>query len=249
MNPSRFLPLVLASGFVLGLAPASQAAHGVVDLSWGTCSPVVSSITDPPPGPLSLIASQLGNDQTHTAYQVVFHLSAIEGTVPDAWRFDATGCGSTSRITFNSSPPPALAKACPPFKGPNSIVLSNYAPSPVGSETLMRGLMAVAYPPAAGPGPTSLATQRTFLAEFVFDHAFSVEGPTTPGINCGGFETPIVIGLVIDPPDGTHSTEYLGPGNLEYGFEPGSTTVTVNGTGIVPAASTSWGQIKSAYRR
>jgi len=245
MSPSRILPLVLASGFVLGLAPASQAAHGVVDLSWGTCSPVVSSITDPASGPLSLIASQLGNDRIHKAYQVVFHLTAIDGIVPDAWRFDAAGCGSTSRITFNSSPPPALAKACPQFKGPNSLMLSNYGPWPVSSETLMRGLMAVTYSPA----PTSLATQRTFLAEFVFDHAISVEGPTTPGINCGGFETPIVIALVIAPPGGGASTVYLGSDNLEHDFEPGSTSVTVNGSGIVPAATTSWGQIKNAYRR
>lgn len=248
MNPSRFLPLVLASGFVLGLAPASQAAHGVVDLSWGTCSPVVSSITDPPPGPLSLIASQLGNDQAHLAYQIVFLLSAVDGTVPDAWRFDATGCGSTSRLTFNSSPPTALAKSCPPFKGPNSLMLAGYTPSPAGSETLMRGLMAVTYSPLGSPGVTSVATQRTFLAEFVFDHAFSVEGPTTPGINCGGFEVPIVIGLLIDPGPG-HSTEYLGEDGREYSFEPGSTTVTVNGAGIVPAATASWGQIKGVYRR
>jgi hypothetical protein len=244
MNPSRILPLVLASGFVLGLAPASQAAHGVVDLSWGTCSPVVSSITDPPPGPLSLIVSQLGSDQIHKAYQVVFHLSAVEGTVPDAWRFDAAGCGSTSRITFNSSPPPALAKSCPAFKGQNSLMLAGYSPWPVGSETLMRGLMAVTYSSA-----TSLATQRSFLAEIVFDHALSVEGPTTPGINCGGFEAPIVIGLLVDPVGVGHSTEYLGQDNLEHSFEAGSTSVTVNGSGIVPAATTSWGQIKSAYRR
>ena len=177
MSPSRILPLVLASGFVLGLAPASQAAHGVVDLSWGTCSPVVSSITDPASGPLSLIASQLGNDRIHKAYQVVFHLTAIDGIVPDAWRFDAAGCGSTSRITFNSSPPPALAKACPQFKGPNSLMLSNYGPWPVSSETLMRGLMAVTYSPA----PTSLATQRSFLAEFVFDHSRANAGTSRPG--------------------------------------------------------------------
>jgi hypothetical protein len=248
MNPFRILPLVLASGLMFGLAPPGRAAHGVVDLSWGACSPIVSSIPDPAPGPLSLIASQLGNDQTHTAYQVVFQLGAVDGTVPDAWRFDDSGCGSSSRIAFNSSPPTALAKTCPAFKGPNSLMLSHYGPFPVGSETVMRGLMAVAYPPASGPGPTSVATQRTFLAEFVFDHAISVEGPTTPGINCGGFETPIVIGLVIGQPSG--STVYLGESNLEYAFEPGNTTVTVNGTGIgVPAAGATWGQIKNAYRR
>ena len=242
----KFRPLVLAGGFVLCLAPASQAAHGVVDLSWGTCSPVVNSIVDPGNGPLSLIVSQLGNDRSHMAYQVRFQLGGVDDVVPDAWRFDASGCGA-SRISFHSSPPTSLAKTCPAFQGGSPMVLTNFAPFPEGSsyaQTLMRGVLVNAY-----GAVRAQPTQRSFLAEFVFDHAFSVEGPTTPGVNCGGLEEPIVIKLLFDTA-GNERTSYLEDNGLEYTFEPGNTTVTVNGSGVeVPVASSTWGQVKSIYRR
>ena len=83
-TPARSLLVALA--LVVGSAPTARAAHGVVDLSWGTCAPVVASIASPAAGSLSLIASQLGNDQFHTAYQVRFHVGseilAFNGAVP-----------------------------------------------------------------------------------------------------------------------------------------------------------------------
>lgn len=222
----------------------SAATPGVVDLSWGACSPVVTAIGSPTPGPVSVFASVVGNDETHWAYQVRVQLRALDDTVPDSWRFDAPGCQGSSRVEMSSIPDEILAKSCPPFRGPSPIVeikLYDFYPPESGfPTTTMRGVIAVAYP----VGTTSLAGQRYFLGEFRFDHGRSVPGPTTPGVNCGGADVPIVIRL-------QHG--YMGAfyvrvvDGLEAPFEIGNVTLTVNGS--VPAPSSTWGQIKDAYRR
>ena len=63
-------PLAAVPLLLVALAPAAEAAHGVVDLSWDRCSPVVAAITrsgTPLNGgvPASLFMSVIGNDQTH----------------------------------------------------------------------------------------------------------------------------------------------------------------------------------------
>jgi hypothetical protein len=226
----------------------ARAAHGVVDLSWHTCSPVVAHVENPATGPLFLVASVLGNDQTHDAYQVRFVLASPWRTVPDAWRFDAAGCQGSDLLIIHHLAPSNLVKACPSFQGTSpSIQIKDYSFMPPGSgiaTTVMRGVMASTYP----AGRTSLPSQRYFLAAFIFDHTFSVPGATTPGTNCGGFETPIVGQLLTGIINGVWQTSYLRQSDhMEFPFDPGNTFVSLGGA--VPVTGATWGGIKAAYRR
>lgn len=233
----------------------APAAPGVIDLSWGNCSPVVADVASGTQT-ASLIASVLGNDETHVAYQVRFLMADATRHVPDAWRFDAAGCQGSSLVTMNHIPVGALAKTCPAFQGIGaSIQIRDYDFVPPGSQLLkseIRGVLANTYP----SGMTSVATQRYFLAEFLFDHQFSAEGPGTPGVTCGGLETPMCFVLFWGPPEihgsaGTSSFIRQSDG-VELYFQPGNIAVTVNGfhgCPYVPAARSTWGQVKGAYRR
>jgi hypothetical protein len=110
--------------------------------------------------------------------------------------------------------------------------------------TLMRGAMITTYSPAltADPG------QRYYLADFLFDHTNSVSGPTTPGVDCGGFETAIFIKLLVGLGPSGYQCSYLRyPDGIEFPFDAGNILVSVNGS--VPATQTTWGQIKGVYRR
>src|SRR5262245_64497594 len=83
----------------LTVATLSYGASGTVDITWGnTCTPVVTDIT-PAVGPVSMIASVIGNDETHAAYQVRYLIASAALTVPDAWRFDAAGCQGSGLLT------------------------------------------------------------------------------------------------------------------------------------------------------
>jgi len=241
----------------LSVATLGHAANGVVDMTWGlTCTPIVTDIT-PTAGPTSMIVSALGNDQTHNAYQVRFLIASTTRTIPDAWRFDAAGCQGTSFITINHLPPATASKTCPAFQGANpSIQIKDYSfiqNSPDYPSTEVRGVLANTYP----AGATSLPATRYFLAQFIFDHTFSVVGATTPGADCGGFETAMCLALLTGPRvggEGTTSYLRLADG-VEVPFDPGQTWLSTHGAtascdqpGSVPAKDATWGQIKSQYR-
>lgn len=240
----------------LTVATFAHAADGVVDMTWGiTCTPIVTNIT-PTAGPTSAIVSELGNDQTHNGYQVRFLIAAADRTVPDAWRFDAAGCQGTSFITINHLPPASASKSCPPFQGTNaSIQIKDYSflgPGTNYPQTTIRGVLANTYP----AGFTTLAATRYFLAQFIFDHTFSVNGATTPGADCGGFETPMCIALLTGTPapgdrgpEGTTSYLRLADG-AEIPFQPGNValwTGAFSGCPATPVQNKTWGQIKSQY--
>lgn len=232
-------------------ASAALAAPGVVDMSWDVCAPPVTHKANST-APASLIFSELGNDETHTAYQVRFLMSAAGPTAgdrvtPDAWRFDASGCQTAALIAINSSPPAALVKSCPAFKGANALEIKNFATFPPGDplpylETQMRGLLAVTYSAA-----TANPLQRYFLGEFLFDHTFSVDGAGTPGSTCGGNDTPVCFAII-------QPTGYIRQSDgLEYPFDIGNNFVTYGptpaaGCPATPARPATWGQIKSQYR-
>ena len=238
-------PLLLV---VVALPTPSNAAPGTVDLSWGACSPVVAAIANPAQEPVSLFASVVGNDEHHVAYQVRFKMAGLGGTTPpDAWRFDPGGCQTGTYLAIRHVPV-GPSPECPPFQasGPSTQIKSfNFFPPGLGYPTnLLRGTLANTYP----GGTQALAGQRYFLAEFVFDHTFSVPGNTIPGLYCGGFTQPVVIALLTDPLPGVNTSSYIRTQDgVEVGFLGGNTVVTVNGA--VPAEGPTWGQIKSIYRR
>jgi hypothetical protein len=240
----------------LSVAALGHAADGTVDLTWGvTCTPIVQNIT-PVVGTNSLMASVSGNDQTHSGYQVAFLFGSAAHTVPDAWRFDAAGCQTESFITINHLPPGTASKTCPAFHGPVSVLqikeFKFVDPASIYDATLFRGLLANAYP----NGNTTLAANRYFLAQFIFDHTFSVTGPGTPGSTCGGFETPMCVALLqgirSDTVEGS-STKYATLiDGVEHPFAPSSnnwlTTHGLAGCPATPVENKTWGQIKSQYR-
>ena len=92
---------------------------------------------------------------------------------------------------------------------------------------------------------------RYFLMGVVFDHTFSVVGPGTPGLTCGGFEQDIFIDF--DPGFvGGHPNPpiWLDLQGFEHDFLIGNGRVTFCGSfEPVPAEATTWGAIKDAYRR
>lgn len=255
----RKLLTLLAVFTCLTAATVSHAANGTVDLSWGTvCTPVVSDIT-PTAGDASLMISEIGNDQTHNAYQVYFILGSASKSVPDAWRFDAAGCQGSSLITINHLPPAAASKSCPAFQGASASIqikdFSFLSPTSGYASTMMRGTLANTYPATF----TSVGGTRYFLAQFIFNHLFSVTGAGDPPNTCGGLETPMCIALLQGPAAGSPgaveagTTSYLlAPSGVEVPFDRGANNfATVNGLGgcpTVPVQATTWGQIKSQYR-
>jgi hypothetical protein len=243
---TRFAGSILVLGLLAGVAPVASGADGIIDLSWDTCSPIVVNQSSAGVGSMSLIASVTGNDQTHSAYQVRFQLGDPSELVPDAWRFDGAGCQATA-LTMNHQVPAALAKSCPAFHANLAFfTATTYSFFPAGSghaTSLADGRLTVAYSAAT----TSVPGQRYFLAQFLFDHSRSVPGPTTPGVNCGGYESAIFIRLLNDPL-GAYNCVYVRESDgAERRFEIGNGLVTVNG--IVPAERATWGQIKNAYHR
>jgi hypothetical protein len=226
----RWRSLGLALAFIAASATGARAAHGVVDLSWGTCSPVVTDIASPSGEPLSLVASQVGNDETHNAYQVWFEIAGAGDDLPDAWRFDEGGCRDGAGYSINHLPPAALAKACPAFQGKAfSLQIKRYriVPDEMGRPTpRAQGFLACTYP----DGATSDPAQRTFLAEFQFDHAATAADSTTAAVECAGAASPMVIRLLAGPRPLGQTTSYLRKGDgAEFTFGAGNTVVTVNG--------------------
>jgi hypothetical protein len=240
----------------LSVATLGHAANGTVDLTWGvTCTPIVQNITTTATQ-TSMIASVSGNDQTHSGFEVNFLIGSAAHTVPDAWRFDADGCQGASFIQINHLPPGTAVKTCPAFFGPISVLqIKEYKfiePPSVYDATLIKGALSNAYP----NGNTTLAANRYFLAQFVFDHSFSVNGPGTPGTDCGGFETPMCIALL----QGQRDVQTEGSTCKYVSFATGTevpfdtstnnwlTTLGLAGCPATPVENKTWGQIKSQYR-
>jgi hypothetical protein len=231
----------------------AHAAPGYIEATWGLlCTPIVSNVESPASGPLTLIVSVTGNDETHLAYRLRFMIGDLSYVTPDAWRFDAAGCQASlgALVEMNPMPGGVMSKTCPAFKGNafNSIEIKDYRPvSPVYPfpETMMQVTLYSTYP----AGNTTSAAQRYHLGTFRFDHTFSVGGPSTPGVSCGGFDGPILLhfrensGQIREP----FSSYFRHPDGMEVKFGWSGQTVTVNGS--LPALETTWGHIKSAYRR
>ncbi|MGH7724646.1 MAG: hypothetical protein ACREOU_04390 [Candidatus Eiseniibacteriota bacterium] len=248
----------------LGVVHQAHAAIGTVDASWDACAPIVVDKTTTVAGPVGLVISILGHDEFHQGYEVWGILGTAARTTPDAWAFDAAGCQTPAGITIDHLSPVALSKTCPSFQGNAASVQIKAYDTGAGSgdlqydPNLRRLVLANAYPAGIS---TSLATQRYFLARFLFDHSFSVPGPGTPGVDCGGYENAICFTMLGGSEPGSVATgkwwakvNYLDQAGATRELPVGNRIATFNNAGnpmgcaAVPAVNKTWGQIKSQYR-
>jgi hypothetical protein len=240
MKVTRFLVSLL----MLGAVATTASAQGVASLNWNSCvGPLNRTIT--PDGLNGLYASVSGHSAAHKAYQVfVFFGSGAAGPIRDAWRFDAPGCQGSSFLTIDHLAPAAVVKTCPSFQGTlQSLQIKDYSVDAVTGKA--RGVLANSYP--AGIASTNPAT-RYFLARFLFDHTFSVNGATTPGADCGGLEVAVCAHFT--------SSAWLDLDGIEFEWAKNSEWATANDPnndsrcpGATPAENTSWGAIKAQYKR
>jgi len=245
---------------LLALPSVVHAASGIISMTWrGSCTPIIQDVT-PTSAPLSLVVSVLGNDETHSTYGVFFLVGSADNTVPDAWQFEATGCQGSSFVQIDHLPAPTLAKTCPAFSGTGQTLpikdFSIVPPTTPFPTTLRRGVVVSAYQPIV----TAVAAQRYFLAGFTFDHSFSVDGPTTPGVDCGGLATPMCIRLNPSGPGSGVVGTVSGPSAYVRASDGASVAFDMDGTnyltthggsgcGATPATPTTWGAVKGQYRR
>ena len=237
MNVTRFL----VSLVLLAAVATAASAQGVAGLHWNSCfGPIDRTITADANN--SLYVSVIGHSAAHKAYQVFVGFGSVSG-IRDAWRFDAPGCQGSSFLTIDHLAPAAVAKACPSFQGAlQSLQIKDYSYDVVTGKT--RGVLANSYPAGI---PASNPAIRYFLARLVFDHTFSVAGPTTPGVDCGGLDVTVCAHFL--------STAWLSLDGVETEWAKSPEFVTANdpsaGAGCfpTPAENTTWGAIKAQYKR
>jgi hypothetical protein len=262
--------LVLASvlaGFAGGPAPATAVPR--VDLSWDSCSPIVTAKQAVPGTVSTLYCSVTGMDEPHMAYTVQLFAGTEFGdltpALPDAWRFDPLGCQAKyGRIEFIAP----NTKTCTPFSGPGpipsaQIAVIQYFPDGTSNDVFpgtMRVTCSLAYPNAIQtPDPA----RRYQLARIVFDHASSAVGAGTPEAPCGGLEQPLCFALwsyvgthggfpfwwytnlSYVTPEGITKPMGLGQGYATYGLDASGPWNCFNS---VPARSSTWGELKARYR-
>lgn len=223
---------------VLGLVAMcgmSQAADGVVDMTWDGCTGPLNKIP-PPQGPLFLYLTVTGIDQLHKAYDVRFIYGNAAQQVPDAWRFDVDGCEGSTLIAQN-----VFSKACPAFMqaGTGNLQIRKVEFSPPTDPyvtTLMRVLLANAYAPvpSTNPGTTYL------LEEVKFDLTYAVAGVGDPPNTCGGLEQELDFKV--------NYASYLDLNGIEVPFGRARNPLQVSVDGSVPARPTTWGAIRAQYR-
>jgi hypothetical protein len=246
---NRAFALLLALG-LHGHAEPVAAADGQVDLGWNACGPITSGLPSIAPGTpeVSLWVSVLGLDQRIRGYsfQILYGIPT-ERRVPDAWRFDALGCQTAAQVHIDH----LVTKTCPPLIGPKpwSLQIERVEPNgtwmPWFESDLMLITLSNAYENAGEDSPAGIDPgTRYFLGRVRFDHTYSVNGPTTPGVDCGGLDEPLCFTLV------TGQYVNFEGSTIPFGFS-GVRSLTVgppSGCPDTPTRNSTWGQIKSQYR-
>ena len=146
-------------------------------------------------------------------------------------------------------PDAEMSKVCPALSGDlRGLYITATRPRPAEDLAFPTGtmqfLISIAYPDKMMDFDPN---QRYFIARIEFDHSTSVEGEGVPGTSRGGFEQPIQFRL-----NGKRCTFLAIDGMTEYPFDVsnGAVLATFGGSpSLTPAAATTWGQIKSQYRR
>jgi len=240
----------------VALSTAGWAQSPQAIMSWGTACPTITTNAVFPP-----VAPQTN---LYTLYIAAHNLTAADANVgtdinlfygrgiADAWRFDDSGCQTGSQVLLNNN---GNTKACPAMKGLNPLTITNfqlYTNEPSGQQR-MNVRLAITY-----DNFTTAAGVEYTMWNLVFDHSFSVVGAGSPGLTCGGAETPVCIAMT-DPTMPGYSgfmSGVLALTGIEEPFtfaNPTDGYVTWNGTpglncpGVVPTEPSTWGKVKALY--
>jgi hypothetical protein len=242
----------------LGIAGTSHAANGTVTMGWDACN--LSPITDKVVTAQQLTTANLvgfvsGQSDSVLAYVYRFLYGDASHQVPDAWRFDASGCETGAFVTLNGLPPAALSKACPPLQniggGQSSVIITdlNFYP-PAGTQydhTLMFVQIANAFQHSVLP----LAASKYFVGDAEFNLSAAVVGAGDPGNTCGGLETEICFNLAQADwvaSDGLTQNSWNFHGGASGDFATAGTAPFAGSCQGTPAQTKTWGQIKNQYR-
>ncbi len=242
----------LASIVLLAATASVSFAQGAVSINWDTCVGPTGAASKAV-APLSIVGqyiSVLGQSQAHKAYDVRILLGQ-PGGLKDAWRFDAVGCQGSAFLSIDHLPPAAVAKACPAFMQTSAPALQIKDFSYDALTGKARGVLANSYPNGVGPGTSTGGTvnplTRYFLARFNYDQTYGVNGPTTPGVDCGGLEAPLCSHII--------QATWLTLDGQELRWNIASEFVLANDPtnssgcpGATPAQPKTWGSLKNQYR-
>jgi len=248
---------LFASMLILAASASTSFAAGAVSMTWSTCIGPVN-IVPTPGGLLDGYVSVLGQTTVTTAHQCVTLGGSVGGPIADAWRFDAAGCESPS----NGSPPglfvaqpfaqTSVSKACPALQGSApGLALPDYSYDITTGKVKIT--LANAYPnPDANGTPQGNAagidpTKHYCIANYHFNMAFAVNGPSNPADACGGLDIPVCFALTSASWLDLNSAEI--PWAVAGGFLTSSDANNAQHCpGVVPAQPTTWGKVKGQYR-
>jgi hypothetical protein len=250
MKVTRFLVSLL----FLGAVTTTAFAAPVANLSWDGCTgPVNKAIA--PGTQASAYVSVLGVTTTSQAYQVQVRIGNGTPVLADAWRFDPAGCQGSSFITIDHLAPAAVSKTCPSFQGIlASVQVKAYLYDEPGQPGRARAVCYNAYPnnacsgcPAQGNPAATNPAQRYFLARFLFDESFGVNGPSDPGLTCGGLEIGTCLAMVSQSWLDIDGNEFALPLAQDYLTSNDASNAT-RCPGATPTKATTWGSLKNQYR-
>jgi hypothetical protein len=194
-------------------------------LSWDDCDPWVGDKLFAGAGTYQMV---LSTANVTGDYAATDNTIRVDPNVPDAWRFDDTGC-QANLATFSTSG----TKTCPAFQGIGPLGITAYTYDP-GSKTASIRLANSFNTFTADP-----ATRYT-LWRLSFDHSNSVAGAGGGGA-CGGADKSEEFIVV--------SSEFLlASGDLVHPLASPEQRITWNGNPPVPTRTVTWSSVKGMYR-
>jgi len=221
---------------------AAQDTQGTVRFSWDGCDPQVVNKNWAAPGVYAMVISgdnfTAGDDaDNNVGAEFKFDVRPVTGLLPDAWRFDDTGCQTGTYLTLSTN---GFSKTCAAFKGANPFPITFYG-TDTANPTFAQCILSNTYDKF-----TPLAATRYTFWVVSFDHTYSTVNPTNPGVDCGEVDAQLCIGpwwAVLLTQRGVSAKLQTKVGDSPY--------VTFNGPSTcdgVPAVPATWGKVKSLYR-
>lgn len=236
--------VALIGFFLLAVISSSASATPEVSLHWSDCTSTVLNRSHTEGTTSLIVVTASGFPGTVRAHQVKVRVGrAYVDGIPDAWRFDGSGCNAGGFAASLQSGGPD----CPFLLGQHSTIYSSFE--------FIDGQGVATFSAVYDPMTANLASTYT-IARFVFDHSY--------GGHCGCFDQPECIHLSLatwldDSQDEQAFT--VGREFLLWNDPANSTSCpsvplcagsgcesTPYSCGPTPARSKTWGAIKATYR-